>query len=755
MANADGQVKIIIDTNAEQAAKELNNVGQAFKKSTDTIKSSSSAYNSYEKAVKDNIQVLRELALGGNQNTEGFKKLAAQTKNYQEALRQANTEVDKAVSVVEKQKAPVSTLTSKLQGLVGAYLGLRAVQAVTQYVMQSTEAFRTQERAVLSLNNTLANAGIYSQQYSKHIQELASSIQRYSNYGDEVIIKAQALGQAYIGQTKITDQLTKATVDFAAATGMDLEQAFTLVGKAIGSPTNALARYGIELNKNMTDSEKMTAIAIQLGNRYEGQAKQMANASIQLKNAMGDLGEQIGRAFNPIIEDTQKLIIKCITALTNWVKAANDAIDNIRMKTASSQNNMAKGLYSEAERYRKLAAKEDERAAKRTRTGYDPIKARAEQYRKLAADYERQAKQAEQKATTIQSGNIRNRSAIKLSDEIGGYSSPATTKSSGTKATSQAKHIKDAYEQAQDAVNNARRAVQNAAITYGTSSQQVQTAFEKYKQANEKLSAVDDLFKVTETKTKFQELQQQITDTTAKLQEMYLSGQGNSDAFKETKNKLVTLQTQLKDMNTSITSSIGVNWDNLANSIRSNLSSAILTPLQQGESAFTRLGQIGLNVVQMIGQEIISNLLKQITLEKTLQSIKGVGKFFGGFFGGLFGSADGNVFQNGRIKPFANGGVVNKPTIFPMANGTGLMGEAGPEAIMPLTRKNGKLGVQGSGITVNVINQSQSQIETRQRDNGSFDIIVKRVNQALMNERTSEGFSYAQQRASSKGITAA
>ena len=99
----------------------------------------------------------------------------------------------------------------------------------------------------------------------------------------------------------------------------------------------------------------------------------------------------------------------------------------------------------------------------------------------------------------------------------------------------------------------------------------------------------------------------------------------------------------------------------------------------------------------MIGQEIISNLLKQITLEKTLQAIKAVGKGFSGIFGGLFGSADGNVFKNGKIQPFANGGIVNKPTIFPMANGTGLMGEAGPEAIMPLTRKNGKLGVEASG----------------------------------------------------------
>lgn len=724
MANADGKVRIIIDTNAEQAAKELNNVGQAFKKSTDTIKSSSSAYNTYEKAVKDNIQVLRELALGGNQNTEGFKKLAAETKNYQDALRQANAEVDKAVGGMSKQASPVNSLTSSLKGLVGAYLGLRGVQAVVNYAMQATEAFRTQERAVLSLNNTLANAGIYSEQYSQHIQALARSIQSYSNYGDEVVIKAQALGQAYIGQTKITDQLTKATVDFAAATGMDLEQAFTLVGKAIGSPTNALARYGIELNKNMTDSEKMMAIAIQLGNRYEGQAKQMANASIQLKNAIGDLSETFGSFFNPAVTSAQKHLISFV----NTINSALGKIVAIRNKIYEFRRDLNQRQLDVAKKYN--------------------MKKEAAYFQSEVDKYNKYINGSKNTQA------VKNKTPMKYTDEVGGYSSPATSKS-GTKATSQAKHIKDAYEQAQDAVNNARRAVQNAAITYGTSSQQVQTAFEKYKQANEKLSAVDDLFKVTETKTKFQELQQQITDTTAKLQEMYLSGQGNSDSFKETKNKLVTLQTQLKDMNTSITSSVGVNWDNLANSIRSNLSSAILTPLQQGESAFTRLGQIGLNVVQMIGQEIISNLLKQITLEKTLQAIKAVGKGFGGFFGGLFGSADGNVFQNGRIKPFANGGVVNKPTIFPMANGTGLMGEAGPEAIMPLTRKNGKLGVQGSGITVNVINQSQSQIETRQRDNGSFDIIVKRVNQALMNERTSEGFSYAQQRASSKGITAA
>ena len=72
------------------------------------------------------------------------------------------------------------------------------------------------------------------------------------------------------------------------------------------------------------------------------------------------------------------------------------------------------------------------------------------------------------------------------------------------------------------------------------------------------------------------------------------------------------------------------------------------------------------------------------------------------------GSAKGNVIAKNKIVPYAMGGIVKKPTLFPMANGAGLMGEAGPEAIMPLRRgANGKLGVEASGgamgnITVNV-----------------------------------------------------
>ena len=70
----------------------------------------------------------------------------------------------------------------------------------------------------------------------------------------------------------------------------------------------------------------------------------------------------------------------------------------------------------------------------------------------------------------------------------------------------------------------------------------------------------------------------------------------------------------------------------------------------------------------------------------------------------LVPNAKGNIYAKNKIVPFAYGGIVNKPTLFPMANGAGLMGEAGPEAIMPLRRgRGGKLGVEASSGVGNVV----------------------------------------------------
>ncbi len=95
-----------------------------------------------------------------------------------------------------------------------------------------------------------------------------------------------------------------------------------------------------------------------------------------------------------------------------------------------------------------------------------------------------------------------------------------------------------------------------------------------------------------------------------------------------------------------------------------------------------------------------------------------------GLIGGVLPFADGGAFAQGRVMPFAKGGIVSQPTYFPMRGATGLMGEAGAEAIMPLRRgADGRLGVATTGggrplnVTFNVstpdvagFQRSQSQI---------------------------------------------
>jgi len=87
-----------------------------------------------------------------------------------------------------------------------------------------------------------------------------------------------------------------------------------------------------------------------------------------------------------------------------------------------------------------------------------------------------------------------------------------------------------------------------------------------------------------------------------------------------------------------------------------------------------------------------------------------------------FGFSRGDAFSAGRVRAFARGGLVDGPTLFPMRGGMGLMGEAGPEAVVPLTRgPDGKLGIAAAGgragpvVTVNI---STPDIEAFQRSRG-------------------------------------
>ena len=82
-------------------------------------------------------------------------------------------------------------------------------------------------------------------------------------------------------------------------------------------------------------------------------------------------------------------------------------------------------------------------------------------------------------------------------------------------------------------------------------------------------------------------------------------------------------------------------------------------------------------------------------------------------------NAKGGVYDSPSLSAFS-GQIVNSPTMFKFAAGAGVMGEAGPEAILPLSRgADGKLGVKAGGASpiqvitnVNVDNSGNAQTST-------------------------------------------
>lgn len=121
------------------------------------------------------------------------------------------------------------------------------------------------------------------------------------------------------------------------------------------------------------------------------------------------------------------------------------------------------------------------------------------------------------------------------------------------------------------------------------------------------------------------------------------------------------------------------------------------------------------------------------TAMRPLQNALGgaVAQGVNGLLSGILPFKDGASFSQGRVQPFARGGVVSGPSLFAMRGGTGLIGEAGPEAIMPLSRgPDGRLGVrtQGGGRAINVVmNVSTPDVQGFRRSQSQIAAQISRA----------------------------
>lgn len=117
-----------------------------------------------------------------------------------------------------------------------------------------------------------------------------------------------------------------------------------------------------------------------------------------------------------------------------------------------------------------------------------------------------------------------------------------------------------------------------------------------------------------------------------------------------------------------------------------------------------------------------------------------------GLIPNLFPNANRNAFDNGNVVPFTDGCVVSGLITFPLiVNQTGLIGEAGPEAIMPLSRgcSDGMLGVVNSGSVPQVTNNKHTdqKADVQQDARGtSSDLQRLQDGEAVFRYATAEGY---------------
>jgi hypothetical protein len=223
-------------------------------------------------------------------------------------------------SLLIRIKEVGSDVLDKIGSGIGAIADKAAVvaTALVGFGTAAVAAFRESEKSSNELTQAMVNQGMYTSELKQKYVDLAAALQAKTQFDDDAIVAAQATLQTYLGQTEVTSELTMATLNLAAAKGIDLKSAAEMVGKTIGTETNALARQGVQIDDVSGKTERMAAVVGALNQKYDGQAEAAARglgSMEQLKNAAGDFLEVVGENLAPFISFFTKQLLDFTVAL--------------------------------------------------------------------------------------------------------------------------------------------------------------------------------------------------------------------------------------------------------------------------------------------------------------------------------------------------------------------------------------------------------------------------------------------------------
>lgn len=192
----------------------------------------------------------------------------------------------------------------KLAGVIGSIRNLIlvwmfALRPLIQLTKESIGAFIEQEDALKRINYAMGLQGTYSKEMSDNLVNLSKGFQSVTRYGDEAVLEVmeKLLTIGRVMPTQL-ERVTQATLDFASATGKDLATSADIMAKAASGYTAQLSRYGIIIDKNISDTEKFNEVLkfveTRMGKRAQKDIESFGGQLTQTKNAFNDAMEATG-----------------------------------------------------------------------------------------------------------------------------------------------------------------------------------------------------------------------------------------------------------------------------------------------------------------------------------------------------------------------------------------------------------------------------------------------------------------------------
>jgi hypothetical protein len=241
--------------------------------------------------------------MAARQELEILLKMKA---DLDQGLGQAIAGIRSIDTETKKASANAAASAKKMQDAFAAFGQVLISGAVLGAMNNFLKAQGESEAAINKLNLALANQGRYNEGLSKNLIEYAAALQKTSTYSDETVLGAEAILASFGMNEAQIKRTTQAALDFAAATGTDLETATNLLGKAFAGNTAQLWRYGIVIDQTLPVAQRFEAALGQLEQRFGGQAIAAAQnyegQLAQLKNAFNDVEESIGKFLGAMLD---------------------------------------------------------------------------------------------------------------------------------------------------------------------------------------------------------------------------------------------------------------------------------------------------------------------------------------------------------------------------------------------------------------------------------------------------------------------